>query len=82
MVRHTSTQPMDSVKKQLRFLKVVMAILVVLVVAQCSFWLNVFSGPVTEPHSVYKEKVLQQPRRAIAPAVSVVIEYIYDLSSN
>jgi hypothetical protein len=66
---------MDSVKKQLRFFKVLIVILVVVVLAQFSFLVNVFGNPKSSETDPFKRvKVLEQPKRVIEPAVSILLK--------
>jgi hypothetical protein len=68
---------MDSIKKQLRFFQVLIAVLAVVVVAQCTFWLNIFSTPASSDYNpVQKVKELEEQRKVIAPAVSAVFQFM------
>ncbi len=61
---------MENVKKQLRFFKILVGVLLVVVVAQCSFWLNQFAGSTRAGYNpVQKVKMLQQQPRVVAPAI-------------
>jgi len=65
---------MDSVKKQLRFFKVLIVVLVIVVTAQFSVLFNVFgSFKSSDNGHIRKVRVLEQPRKVIDPAVSALI---------
>lgn len=74
---------MDSVKKQLRFFKVLVAVLMLIIVAQCSFWLNSFSGSGSSDNTpIDKIKIIHQQGKVIAPVVSGVIDFLNELVSD
>lgn len=82
---HSSQQNkhMDNSKKQIRLFKIIIAVLMVVVIAQGSFWLNVFSNPTaSEYNPVQKVKVINQQRKVVAPVVGSFIELISNLSSG
>jgi hypothetical protein len=65
---------MDSVTKQLRFFKVLIVILVVVILAQFSFLVNVFGSPKSSETDHFKRvRVLEQPKKVLDPAVSAFI---------
>lgn len=68
---------MDSVKKQLRFFRVLVAVLVIVVVAQFSFLFNMFGSPSQGQSYLKKIKMLEQPRKVIEPAVSALIQVVF-----
>jgi len=69
---------MDNVKKQLRFFRVLVAVLVIVVVAQFTFLFNMFGNSSNQEHSYLKKvKVLEQPRKLIDPAVSALIQAMF-----
>ncbi len=70
---------MDSVKKQLRFFRVLIAVLVIVVAAQFSFLFKVFGTSSDTEHSYLKKvRVLEQPRKVIDPAVSAAIKWVFN----
>lgn len=72
---------MDSVKNQLRFFKILVIVLSVFVLAQCTFWLSSFTNNSCSQYDpMQKVKALQQPR-VIAPAVSAVFQFISNINS-
>lgn len=74
---------MDSVKKQLRFFKVLVAVLMLIIVAQCSFWLNSFSSSGSSTQNpIDKVKMIQQQGKVVAPVVSGVFDFLAGLNSE
>jgi hypothetical protein len=67
---------MDNIKKQLRFFQVLVVILVVVVVAQGTFWLSSLAPKRNENNPV--QKIQQSP--VAAPVVSVAFEFISGFS--
>jgi hypothetical protein len=69
---------MDSVKKQLRFFKVLIVILVLVVAAQFSFLFNVFAPSKSSDNGhLRKVRVLEEPRKVVDPAVSTLINIFF-----
>ena len=83
---HTLAQhskQMDNSKKQITLFKIIIAVLMVVVIAQGSFWLSVFSNPTSSAYNpVQKVKVINQQRKVVAPALNSFIEFLSDISSG
>lgn len=73
---------MDSVKKQLRFFKVLVAVLLMVVITQFTFWVASVSNSSSSRFDVLPKMKPMQHSKVIAPAVSGAIDFLFELTSN
>jgi len=65
---------MENSKSQIRFIKILLAIVAVVVAAQCTFWLSSFSNPTSKRENSW-EKInpLNGQKKVAAP---IVVEFL------
>jgi hypothetical protein len=66
---------MDNIKKQLRFFKVLVVVLLMIVLTQFTFWITSASGSSSSRFDIFPRVKPLQHSKVVAPAVSAAIDF-------
>lgn len=73
---------MDNVKKQLRFFKVLVIVLLMVVLTQFTFWVTSISGSSSSRFEILPDMKPMQHSKVVAPAVSGAIHFFLGVIST